>query len=107
MFKSIVIENRPTSKHIPFIEVDNNIVSIRCGKDAYHGMTDAHYEGWIKLYGLKNNILLELGTATYWPTLINPHVQFQLPDIKAFSKLVAVGYCNLHGLCESELVLQQ
>ena len=106
MFKSIIHEPVEGNKHVPFIEVQDNKVSIKCGKDAMHPSTEAHYIGWIKLYGLKDKILIELGSAQFWPGLSEPLTQFQIPEIKRFSKLVAVSYCNLHGIYESEIALQ-
>ena len=72
MFKSIVHDFVEGNKHVPFIEVAENKVSVRCGKDAMHPSTDAHYIGWIKLYGLKDKVLLELGSAQFWPGLTEP-----------------------------------
>ena len=106
MFKGMIHEPVEGNKHVPFVEVHENKVSVRCGKDALHPTTDAHYIGWIKLYGLKDKVLLELGSVTFWPGMAEPVAHFQIPDIKRFSKLVAASYCNLHGIYESEVALQ-
>jgi superoxide reductase len=106
MFKAIIHEPVEGNKHVPHIEVADNKITVKCGKDAMHPTTDAHYIGWIKLYGLKDKILLELGSVQFWPGLSDPVAMFQIPDIKRFSKLVATSYCNLHGIYESEVTLQ-
>lgn len=77
MFKGSIKENIEGNKHIPYIEItDKNKVSIRCGKDAMHPTTESHYIGWIKLYGLKEKVLMELGVATFWPGLAEPVAHF-------------------------------
>ena len=106
MFKSIIHEPVEGNKHVPHIEVADNKVTIRCGKDALHPMKADHYIGWIKLYGLKDKVLLELGTAQFWPDMTEAVALFQVPDIKRFSKLVAASYCNLHGIYEAEVTVQ-
>ena len=95
-----------TNKHTPHIEVTENKVSVRCGKDAMHPTSDTHYIGWIKLYGLKDKVLFELGSVTLWPGLLEPVALFSVNDIKRFTKLVAVSYCNTHGIFENEVQLQ-
>ncbi|CAL6006083.1 Superoxide_reductase [Hexamita inflata] len=106
MFKSIIHEPVEGNKHVPHIEVQDNKVTVKCGKDAMHPTIDSHYIGWIKLFGLKDKVLYELGSTNFWPGLSEPMTQFQIPEIKRFTKLVAVSYCNLHGIYESEVALQ-
>ena len=101
MFKSIVQQGPETNQHVPFVEVKENTVRIRCGKNTLHPSTAAHYISWIKLYGQKDKALVELGSTTFWPEYSLPVTEFQLADIKKYSKLVAVSYCNLHGIYET------
>ena len=106
MFKALVHDPVEGSKHVPFIEVNENKVHIRCGKNELHASTAAHYIGWIKLYGLKDNKLIELGSTTFTPDESVPVTEFQLADIKKYTKLVAASYCNVHGIFESEVTVQ-
>lgn len=105
-FKSIIHEPVEGNKHVPFIKVEGNKICVRCGKDELHPMTATHYIGWIKLYGMKKNILTEIGTTQFWPEMSQPVTMFEVPDITAFTKLVATSYCNMHGIYENSVDLQ-
>lgn len=104
-FKQLIKEGNDTNKHYPIIEVNNNIVTVKCGKAGYHVSTPEHYIGWIKLYGQTDKALLEIGSVTFWPGLAEPLAQFNIIDKSKFTKLVAASYCNLHGIFEAEVAL--
>lgn len=105
-FKAYIREEKnEANKHVPHIELDGNRVTVKAGRDALHASSESHYEGWLKLYGNMNNVLYELGTAQFWPGMCEPVAVFQVVDIKRFSKLVAVSYCNNHGIYENEIQL--
>ena len=82
-----------TEKHIPVIEVSNNIAKITVG-EVLHPMEESHYIEWIYLEtnkGIKR-VRLEPG--------IKPIASFAL--LKDEEVLKAYAYCNLHGLWMKE-----
>ena len=94
------------NKHTPFIAVEKNTVTVRCGEKDMHPSTAEHYIGEIKVYGLKDKLLLELGSAHFYPGLSMPVAQFEINDITQYSKIVATSYCNLHGIFNNEFALK-
>lgn len=105
-FKAYIKEEKSeANKHVPHITINGNDVTVKCGKTDMHPTSEAHYGGYIKLFGQKDAILFELGTAQFWPGMCNPVALFSLVDIKKYSKLVAVFYCNTHGIFENEIAV--
>jgi len=98
-------EESGKEKHVPYIQVNNNIVTIKCGKDIMHPSLENHYIVWMKLYGedLKGNIR-ELGSANPTPVLAQPVISFQI-ELKEFKRLIAVIYCNIHGIWQNEKII--
>ena len=81
-------------KHVPVIEVDGNIVTVKVGS-VEHPMMDAHYIQWIALdseQGRQRKIL-NPGDA--------PVAVFALVD--GDKPVAAYEYCNLHGLWKAEV----
>ena len=81
-------------KHVPVIEVDGNIVTVKVGS-VDHPMMDAHYIQWIALdseQGRQRKIL-NPGDA--------PIAVFALVD--GDKPVAAYEYCNLHGLWKAEV----
>ena len=81
-------------KHVPVIEVDGNIVTVKVGS-VEHPMMDAHYIQWIALdseQGRQRKIL-NPGDA--------PIAVFALVD--GDKPVAAYEYCNLHGLWKAEV----
>jgi len=98
-------EETGKEKHVPYIEINENIVTIKCGKDIIHPSTENHYIAWIKLYGEDSEgKIRELGSANPTPALAQPFVSFQI-ELSKFKKLIAFIYCNIHGLWQNELAL--
>ena len=110
-----------TEKHVPVIETVDTVkagetfhVTLSVGKDIAHPNTVEHHIEWIKLYFVAEGTQLpfEVGEVSF-----NVHgdgatanevlyMQFrryiwQL-SLNKSGKLIAVSYCNIHGLWESE-----
>lgn len=82
-------EDGAHEKHIPVIEVNDNIVTVTVG-EVEHPMLDAHYIEWIALQTNKGNQRKVLKPGE------KPVAQFALlPGEKV---VAALEYCNLHGL---------
>lgn len=97
-------------KHVPIIELINcsecgqNAVRVTVGKETAHPNTIEHHIKWIALYGVKNGLAVHIGTFDLGPTLGVPTVVAHV-NMEGLSELIAVEYCNLHGLWESSLSL--
>lgn len=97
-------------KHVPTIELKDcqecgaNVVKITVGKDVPHPNEVAHHIKWIALFGVKNGLAVHIATFDLGPTLGKPTVVTHA-NLEGLSELVAVEYCNLHGLWESSLKL--
>ena len=80
-------------KHIPVVEVKDNIVTVTIGS-VEHPMTEEHHIVWVYLQTDRGGQrkCLEIGKA--------PVVTFALADEKP---VAAYAYCNLHGLWKTEI----
>jgi len=93
-------------KHVPVIELincaecGNGTVKITVGKETPHPNTVEHHIKWIALFGVKNGVAMHIGTFDLGPTLGVPTVVAHV-NMEELSELIAVEYCNLHGLWES------
>lgn len=106
MFKALVNESADEDDHVPFLEINENKVSIRCGYNALHPMKPEHFIGWIKLFGVKGQRQVELGSVQFWPEYAEPVALFSVTDITQYEKLIGVSYCNAHGIFESEIIVE-
>ncbi|UOD34232.1 class II SORL domain-containing protein [Deferribacteraceae bacterium V6Fe1] len=109
-------------KHVPVIECPSGLkkgefcdVVVTVGKDIPHPNTTEHFINWIALYfkPAEGNIY-NLGRAEFLahgesakganqgPAYTNPVACFKV-KLDEPGKLVAVSYCNIHGLWESEV----
>ena len=80
-------------KHVPVIEVDGNIVTVKVGS-VEHPMTEAHLIKWIAI---------ETEQGRQRKTLTpedKPEATFALVDGDKVKE--AYEYCNLHGLWKAE-----
>jgi len=96
-------------KHVPIIEVENadngkNIVKVTVGKEVPHPNTVEHHICWIQLYGVKkdNNQVVELGRTDFGPTFTDPITTFKI-SLDGIKTLIALEYCNIHGVWEDSL----
>lgn len=102
-------------KHVPVITCPDTVaagqvltVELSVGKEIAHPNTLEHYIKWIKLYFVAEGTQLPIEVAELnfiahgeGQVLAQPTgtVTVSLPKS---GKLVAVSYCNIHGLWESE-----
>ena len=108
-------------KHVPAIESVDTIkkgdvldINITVGKEIAHPNTTEHYIAWISLYFLANGdkfpyqiARMELsshGTSAQGANTsgiyTQPSVNLSIKTEKSGS-LIAISYCNIHGLWES------
>ena len=97
-------------KHVPVIELvsceecGKNAVKVTVGKETPHPNTVEHHIKWIALFGVKNGLAVHVATFDLGPTYGVPTVVAHV-NMEGFAELVAVEYCNIHGLWESSLSL--
>ena len=110
-----------TEKHVPVIETVDTVkagetfhVTLSVGKDIAHPNTVEHHIEWIKLYFVAEGTQLpyEVGELSFnvhgdGATANEGPVHAVSAGTLAVSlnksgKLIAVSYCNIHGLWESE-----
>ena len=93
-------------KHVPAIELSKckdcgeSIVKITVGKEVPHPNTLEHHIKWIMVFGVKSGVAVHVGTFDLGPSFGVPTVEFHA-KVGEFSELIAVEYCNIHGLWES------
>jgi len=92
-------------KHVPVIELvsceecGKNAVKITVGKETPHPNTIEHHIKWVMLYGVKGGVPVHVATFDFGPTYGVPTVVAHV-NLEDFSELIAVEYCNVHGLWE-------
>ena len=97
-------------KHVPVVELvsckecGENAVKITVGKEVAHPNTVEHHIKWIALFGVKGGLAVHVATFDLGPTFGHPRVTAHV-ETKDFSELIAVEYCNIHGLWENSLAL--
>ena len=80
-------------KHVPEIEVKDNIVTVTVGS-VLHPMTEAHLIEWIALVTKSGNQRKELKAGEL------PQAKFAI--LEGDEVVEAYAYCNLHGLWKKE-----
>jgi superoxide reductase len=109
-------------KHVPVIECPNglkkgesSLVQVTVGKEIAHPNTTEHFIAWIALYfkPAEGNIY-QLGKAEFTshgestkganqgPAYTDPVACFKV-KLSEPGTLIAVSYCNIHGLWESQV----
>jgi superoxide reductase len=97
-------------KHVPVIELvdcpdcGDKLVKITVGKEVSHPNLLEHHIKWIGLFGVKGKLAVQIATFDLGPTYGIPTVTTHA-DLESFSELIALEYCNIHGLWESNLPL--
>ena len=112
-------------KHVPVIELPQEIktgehflVTVSVGKEIPHPNTTEHFIGWIALYfkPAEGKFVHQLGKAEFaahgesaegankGPAHTEPLATFKTKLDKP-GTLVAVSYCNIHGLWESSVAV--
>jgi superoxide reductase len=123
----IQLEDWKTEKHVPVIEAPDQVaadqpfqVTVSVGKAIPHPNTTEHHIRWIALYFQPegDKYIYEIGKcdfsahgesvkgANQGPAYTHPVALFSA-QVNAAGTLIAVSYCNIHGLWESskEIVL--
>jgi len=103
-----------TEKHVPVIETVDTVkagetfhVTLSVGKDIAHPNTVEHHIEWIKLYFVAEvgeisfNVHGDGATANEGPVHAISEGSLAV-SLNKSGKLIAVSYCNIHGLWESE-----
>ena len=114
-------------KHVPVITVEGRFVSgqpldieVSVGKEIPHPNTIEHHIAWIALYYVPEGapFPIELaradfsahGPGVFTEPVLKTTVRLPSPtpiqNPKASGKLLAVAYCNLHGLWEGEMTTE-
>ncbi len=97
-------------KHVPVIELvtceecGENAVKVTVGKEVSHPNTIEHHIKWVALFGVKNGTAVHIATFDLGPAFGVPTVVAHV-NKEEFSELIAVEYCNIHGLWEGGLAL--
>ena len=99
-------------KHVPLIEAPAKVkageafkVKLSVGKEIAHPNTLEHHIEWIKLYfkPTAGKFLVEMGYLSFLvhgDNAANPTSCLDI-KLKESGTLIAVSYCNIHGLWES------
>jgi len=97
-------------KHVPVIELvdcpecGEKVVKITVGKETPHPNTIEHHIKWVTLFGVKGGIAVHVASfdlgPTYGVSTVVTHA-----NLSDFSELIAIEYCNIHGLWESSYSL--
>ncbi len=80
-------------KHIPFIEISGNTVTVLCGDGIIHPMEEDHWIIYIELFQNGKSIKKKTLAKTDEPKAV-----FELENTENLS---AQAFCNLHGIWES------
>jgi len=97
-------------KHVPVIErIDcdecgRNAVKVTVGVEVAHPNMIEHHIKWVALFGVKEGVAVHIATFDLGPTFGVPTVVAHV-NMEGLSELIAVEYCNIHGLWESSLAL--
>jgi len=95
-------------KHVPVVCAPEKVkkgewfeVEVSVGKEIPHPNTVEHHIAWIELYAMPEGApyILRIGRYEFSPTLEEPIVKVKI-KLEKNSKLIALSYCNLHGLWE-------
>ena len=96
-------------KHVPTIVAPEKVkkgeffeVEVSVGKEIKHPNTIEHHIAWIDLYvRVGEKPLIHLGRFEFAPTFTDPIAKTKI-KLDESAQLIAVSYCNLHGLWEAE-----
>ncbi|MFC2082031.1 desulfoferrodoxin family protein [Candidatus Bipolaricaulota bacterium] len=97
-------------KHVPVIELVNcdecgkNAVKVTVGVEVAHPNTIEHHIKWVALFGVKGGVAVHIATFDLGPTFGFPTVVAHA-SMEGLSELIAIEYCNIHGLWEGQLAL--
>lgn len=109
------LESVLTEKHVPIIKAPKKVKSreefeviINVGENVPHPNTIEHHIKWIQVFaeidGRPYNPV-HIATFDFGPTIAEPKVKFRMKLSKP-ANLIALEYCNLHGLWENSVKIQ-
>ncbi|TYB85870.1 MAG: Neelaredoxin [Kosmotoga sp.] len=97
-----------SEKHVPVVEAPDTVeagkpfeVEVSVGKEIAHPNTLEHHIKWADLYVKydDSNLLVHLTHFEFTPVLSDPKGKIQI-KLEKPGTLIAVIYCNIHGLWE-------
>ena len=100
-------------KHVPVVEVQESEngrhITVTVGKEIAHPNTPEHHIAWIELYfkpeGSEFPVMVGRADFTaHGDILTEPKAEFCLKTDRK-GELIALSYCNIHGLWESRIAL--
>lgn len=78
-------------KHVPFIEVNGDKVTVKVGQNAKHPMEEKHYIEWIEL----------IADGIIYTKFLKPGDEPEAVFTVKASSYAAREYCNIHGAWKS------
>lgn len=114
MFKEYIKkqESEGKEKHVPFIGTSECTtcgeiaIIIKVGKEVFHPSTPEHYIDYIDLFGIMpDGKLVPVTKFTLGKENTVPYVKTHIKK-GLFKKLLALSFCNIHGMWENEIELQ-
>ncbi|NPA75900.1 MAG: superoxide reductase [Euryarchaeota archaeon] len=100
-------------KHVPVIEYRREgemiEVEVSVGKEVPHPNTVEHHISWIELYfqpegGAFPIMVGRVAFMAHGEPMTEPKAKFYIKAGKG--KLMALSYCNIHGLWQNEVVVE-
>ena len=100
-------------KHVPAIVAPSKVkkgeffdVEVSVGKEIKHPNTVEHHIAWIDLYAkIGEKPLVHLGRFEFAPAVTDPIAKTKI-KLEESAELIAVSYCNLHGLWETSVKVE-
>jgi len=107
-------EKEGREKHVPDIEAPAKAaagkpfqVTVTVGKETAHPNTVQHHIKWVQIFAKEDGPkpVVHVATFDFGPAYAEPRVGFPLTLNKS-SDIIAVGYCNLHGLWDNSVKVE-
>ena len=96
-------------KHIPDLSLSENeigtVVTVQVGKEVLHPTTKEHHIAWVQVFGeAQDGKFVQIATLDFGEGTSLPSGSVVIKK-EEYKSLVAVSYCNLHGVWENSLAL--
>ncbi|MDY0092567.1 MAG: desulfoferrodoxin family protein [Candidatus Vecturithrix sp.] len=96
-------------KHVPDMALSTSplgtVVTIQVGKEVVHPTTKEHHIEWVKVFGeTQDGKFVEIGELNFGKGTAFPHGSLVIKK-EDYKSLVALSYCNLHGVWDNSLAL--
>ena len=109
------IESVLMEKHVPIIKAPEKVkageefeIIINVGEKVPHPNTVEHHIKWIQVFAEVEERAynpVHIATFDFGPTFAEPKVKFKMKLDKS-ANLIALEYCNLHGLWENSVRIE-